>query len=199
MPAALSIKPLTPDRWPDLEALFGPHGACGGCWCMWWRLTRQDWQQRRGAGNKRAFKRLVTKGAAPGLLAYAGGEPVGWCAVEPRAAYPGLQRSPVLKPVDDEPAWSITCLYIARRWRRRGVSVALIEAAVKHAARHGAGIVEGYPKDLTRKNVPDMDVFMGLPGAFRRAGFQEVLRRTATRPIMRYRVRTTHGRRRRKT
>jgi GNAT superfamily N-acetyltransferase len=197
--SALSIKPLTPDRWADLEALFGPSGACGGCWCMWWRLTRAAWARQRGAANRRAFKRLVAAGDEPGLLAYAGGEPVGWCAVEPRGSYPALQRSPVLKPVDEEPVWSITCLFIARAWRRQGVSVELIKAAVKHAARRGAGIVEGYPKDLARKNVPDMDVFMGLPAAFRRAGFKEVLRRTATRPIMRYRVKTTHGRRRRQT
>jgi GNAT superfamily N-acetyltransferase len=199
VPPTLSIKPLTPDRWADLDALFGPSGACGGCWCMWWRLTRKDWEARRGASNKRAFKRLVTRGDVPGLLAYAGREPVGWCAVEPRAAYPTLQRSPVLKPVDDQPVWAITCLFVARAWRRQGVSVKLIKAAADHAAKHGATIVEGYPKALRKKSVPDPDVFMGLPGAFEAAGFREVLRRTATRPIMRYRVKGAHARRRRPT
>ncbi|MHC4709525.1 MAG: GNAT family N-acetyltransferase, partial [Planctomycetota bacterium] len=101
---------------------------------MWWRLTRRQWEQRAGTGNKRAFKRLVKGGRIPGIVAYAEGEPVGWCAVEPRTSYPVLQRSPVLKPIDEKPVWSITCLLVARPWRKRGLSVELIRAAVRHAA-----------------------------------------------------------------
>ncbi|MHC4421056.1 MAG: GNAT family N-acetyltransferase [Planctomycetota bacterium] len=190
---ALDVQPLTPDRWADLEALFGPHGACAGCWCMWWRLTRREFDQKTGAPNKRAFRKLVTAGKVPGILAYADGEPVGWCAIEPRASYPVLQRSPVLKPVDEQPVWSITCLFVARSWRRRGVSVKLIRAAVRHAARLGAVIVEGYPKEPRTDAMPDYSAFTGLPAAFREAGFTEVLRRSATRPIMRYRVPRDHG------
>jgi GNAT superfamily N-acetyltransferase len=161
---------------------------------MWWRLTRREWEQRAGAGNKRAFKRLVKGGQVPGILAYAGGEPVGWCAVEPRASYPVLQRSPVLKPVDEKPVWSITCLMIARPWRKQGVSLELIRAAVDHAARHGAELIEGYPVDPRAKDLGDISAFTGVPSVFRKAGFKEVLRRSATRPIMRYRVAGKHGR-----
>jgi GNAT superfamily N-acetyltransferase len=161
---------------------------------MWWRLTRREFDQRTGAPNKRAFKKLVTGGRVPGILAYAGGEPVGWCAIEPRASYPVLQRSPVLKPVDEQPVWSITCLFVARPWRRRGLSVQLIRAAADHAARHGATIVEGYPRASGKDAQPDVSAFTGLPEAFREAGFTEVLRRSATRPIMRYRVGSDHGR-----
>ena len=189
----LDIQPLNPDRWADLETLFGPRGACAGCWCMWWRLTRREWGQAAGAGNKRAFKRLVTGGRVPGILAYAGGAPVGWCAIEPRASYPVLQRSPVLKPVDEKPVWSITCLLVARPWRKRGLSVELIRAAVRHAALHGATLVEGYPVDPRKKDMADIDAFTGIPSTFRKAGFKEVLRRSATRPIMRYRVASQHG------
>jgi GNAT superfamily N-acetyltransferase len=189
---------LTSDRWSDLETLFGPRGACSGCWCMWWRVTRREWEQRAGAGNKRAFKKLVTGGQVPGILAYADGAPIGWCAVEPRASYPVLQRSPVLKPVDDEPVWSITCLFVTRPWRKRGVSVELIRAAVRHATRQGAAIVEGYPVEPRKDSMPDFSAFTGVPAAFGAAGFTEVLRRSATRPIMRYRVTPDHGKRRRK-
>jgi GNAT superfamily N-acetyltransferase len=161
---------------------------------MWWRLTRREWGQGAGAPNKRAFKKLVTGGRVPGILAYAEGKPVGWCAIEPRTSYPVLQRSPVLKPVDQEPVWSITCLLVARSWRKRGLSVKLIRAAVDHAARQGASIVEGYPVEPRRDTMPDYSAFTGLVSAFREAGFTEVLRRSATRPIMRYRVAAKHGR-----
>ncbi|MBM4117215.1 GNAT family N-acetyltransferase, partial [bacterium] len=95
------VLPLTPERWADFETLFGPRGACGGCWCMWWRLKRSDWERGQGAGNKQAMRRLVAAGAVPGLIAYAGDEPVGWVSVGPREHFGVLGRSPVLKPVDE--------------------------------------------------------------------------------------------------
>src|SRR3989304_3883173 len=99
----VEFHPLTPNRWSDLETLFGPRGAIGGCWCMWWRLKRSDWERLRGSGNKRALKKIVASGAEPGLLAYADGQPIGWCAIAPHEEYPVLDRSPTLEPVDDPP------------------------------------------------------------------------------------------------
>jgi GNAT superfamily N-acetyltransferase len=186
---ALRFLPLTPARWPDLEALFGPRGACAGCWCMWWRRSRAAWRRGKGAGNRRAFRRLVVAGRVPGVLAYAGRDPVGWCAVAPRTDYPALARSRILRPVDERPVWSITCLFVARPWRRRGVSTALLEAAARLARRRGARIVEGYPTDTGSRPTADTFVFTGLASAFERAGFVEVLRRSRTRPIMRRQVR----------
>jgi GNAT superfamily N-acetyltransferase len=187
--SALRFAPLTAGRWRDVEALFGPRGACAGCWCMWWRLPRAAWRRGKGAGNRRAFKRLVTGGHVPGVLAYAGREPVGWCAIAPRAQYPGLARSRILKPVDDRPVWSITCLFVARPWRGRGISTRLLEAAARLARRRGARIVEGYPTEAGPQRTADAFVFTGLASAFERAGFVEVLRRSRTRPIMRRQVR----------
>lgn len=181
----VSFQPLTPDRWPDLEALFGERGACGGCWCMWWRLARKTFEASKGTKNKRAFQRLVKGGQEPGILAYRDGEPVGWCAIEPRASYPALARSRVLKPVDDRPVWSITCFFVRRDLRGQGLSVGLIEAAVAHARARGAEVVEAYPVAPKTGRMPDAFVWTGLPAAFARAGFQEVLRRSPTRPIMR--------------
>jgi GNAT superfamily N-acetyltransferase len=131
----------------------------------------------------------VTGGHVPGVLAYAGREPVGWCAIAPRAQYPGLGRSRILKPVDDRPVWSITCLFVARSWRGRGVSTRLLEAAARLARRRGARIVEGYPTEAGPRRTADAFVFTGLASAFERAGFVEVLRRSRTRPIMRREVR----------
>ncbi|HLF27309.1 MAG TPA: GNAT family N-acetyltransferase [Anaerolineae bacterium] len=183
---ALEFHPLTSERWRDLETLFGPRGAVGGCWCLWWRLKRSEFSQKAGAGNRRMFKQIVKSGAAPGILAYAGGQPIGWVAVAPREAYPVLDRSPTLKRVDDQPVWSVTCFFVARSYRRQGVTVALLKAAVEYARRRGAQIVEGYPIEPKRESVPDPWVFTGLAAAFRKAGFVEVLRRSETRPIMRY-------------
>ncbi|MBI3872473.1 MAG: GNAT family N-acetyltransferase [candidate division Zixibacteria bacterium] len=186
-PGGFVFHPLTAERWSDLEELFGIRGACGGCWCMTWRLARSQFVRQSGDGNKRAFKRIVAKGEPTGILAYSGDRPVGWCALAPRQVYTRLARSRVLKPVDAEPVWSITCFFIEKSHRRQGLSARLLEAAVRFAKTQGAKIVEGYPYDQVAK-LPDPFVWTGLASAFRKAGFVEVARRSSTRPIMRYRI-----------
>lgn len=185
----LAFRPLTPARWRDLEGLFGERGACGGCWCMWWRLKRSQFEKQKGAGNKRALKRLVASGQVPGLLAYANGQPVAWCAVAPRESYSVLERSRVLARVDEQPVWSVGCFFVAKPFRGRGLTVKLLRAAVAYARKQGARIVEGYPVEPRKGRMPDAFAYTGLPSAFRQAGFVEVLRRSATRPIMRRLVR----------
>ena len=187
--ANLRFAPATPARWPDVEALFGARGACGGCWCMYWRETRAEYEKRKGAGNRRALKKLVTAGPPPGLLAYANGRPVGWCAMAPREAYSRLARSRVLAPIDDAPVWSVPCFFIARPYRRQGLTVRLLEAAVEFARKCGAKIVEGYPVEARKGSMPDVFAYTGLPGTFKKAGFVEAARRSPTRPIMRFDVR----------
>jgi GNAT superfamily N-acetyltransferase len=161
---------------------------------MWWRLSHADFERRKGATNRRALKRIVSSGVVPGLLAYSGGEPVGWCAVQPREAFPRLERSRILKPVDDQPVWSVTCLYIKRGHRGKGLSRQLLEAAVKHARSQGARIVEGYPVEPKSGKTADVFVFTGVASAYRKAGFKEVARRSNTRPIMRRHLRRTPSR-----
>jgi GNAT superfamily N-acetyltransferase len=186
-PPPLSFHPLTPDRWPDLEALFGPRGACGGCWCMWWRIPRSAWKAGKGEGNRRALEGYVRGGAVPGILAYDGERPVGWVAIEPRAAYPGLDRSRNLAPVDDRPVWSLTCFFVARSHRGRGVTRALVDAALAHAREAGATLVEAYPVDYA-KETGDAFLYTGVASTFRALGFEEVARRSPTRPVVRREV-----------
>ena len=182
----LEIHPLTPDRWQDLETLFGRRGACAGCWCMYWRLNRAKFSDMAGEGNRRAFQQIVDSGEVPGLVAYTEGKPVGWISVEPRQVFPVLSRSRILKPVDEQPVWSIVCFFVARPYRRKGLTVHLLGEAVRYAAEHGAKIVEGYPVDTQTGQYPDTFAYIGTASAFRQAGFKEILRRSEKRPIMRY-------------
>jgi GNAT superfamily N-acetyltransferase len=181
----LRIAPLTPARWPDLERLFGPRGACAGCWCMFPRLPRKQYQAQQGDGNRRAFRRLVASGITPGVLGYLDGQPVAWCAIEPRERLPLLARSRILQPVDDEPVWSIVCLFVSRKHRRRGLSVAMIDGAAEWARGRGARIVESYPVEPRSDTMPPAFAWWGTAAAFASAGFHEIARRSETRPIMR--------------
>ncbi len=182
----LQFHSVTPDRWKDFEKLFGKNGACAGCWCMWWRLTRSEFSEKHYDGNKRAIKKIIMLGHEPGILAYVDGEPIGWCAIAPREAYPLLERSNALRRVDDQPVWSITCFFVSRGSRRSGVTGQLLEAAIQFARKHAARIIEGYPVDSGGEKRTATSVFTGLASTFQQAGFVEVARRTPTRPIMRY-------------
>jgi GNAT superfamily N-acetyltransferase len=184
----IQFHPLTPERWPDFEKLFGPNGACAGCWCMWWRLTSAQFRQMRGEANRQALQAIVESGGVPGIVAYSDGQPAGWCAIAPRHSLPRLKegKSRIFAPVDHRPVWSVTCFFIARPFRRQGLSVKLLEAAVHHAAGHGATIIEGYPVEPTGPALSPVEAYTGLADTFRRVGFVEVARRSETRPIMRY-------------
>src|SRR5262245_46455465 len=182
---SLTFHPLTLERWPDLETLFSERGACGGCWCMSWRLRRAQFEQQKGPRNKAAFKRIVANGLAPGMLAYSHAKPVGWCAVAPREVHERMENSRILAPVDDRPVWSVTCFFIAKPFRRAGVSVELLKAAVALARKLGAKCIEGYPVEPRKDPMPDVFAWTGIASAFRKAGFKEVARRAPGRPIMR--------------
>ena len=181
----LRIEAVTRERWADVVALFGARGACGGCWCMYWRRAAAEYERGKGTGNRAALRRLVVAGKTPGLLAYSNAEPVGWCAVAPREAFPRLERARVLKPIDRRPVWSVVCLFVAKTHRRNGVSVALLEAAAEFATARGARILEGYPVEPRHGPLPDPFAWTGTASAFRAAGFGEAARGSPTRPIMR--------------
>ena len=180
------VRPVTPVRFGDLLELFGPKGACAGCFCMWPRLTAAEFQRGKGEPNRRRLERLVDSGEPPGLIAYLGKEAVGWIALAPRQEYVRLERSRVLARVDDKPVWSVVCFFVKRTHRGKGVSGALLAAAIEHARRRGARILEGYPILVKKRRTPDAFAWFGLVAPFKRAGFEEVARRSETRPIMRF-------------
>ena len=188
----LTTHPLTPERWPDLEAVFNARGCtvARGCWCMYYRVSGAQPLPPSGssrAQSRAAFRKVVDAGEPPGLIGYFGQVPVGWVALGPREAYPKLQRSPIMRPVDDQPVWSITCFVVPVAYRGQGVASALLAAAVAYAKRRGVRLLEGYPVDKAWRSSPD-SMWFGSKTMFDAAGFEEVARRKTTRPIVRIRL-----------
>ncbi|MGH3713973.1 MAG: GNAT family N-acetyltransferase [Micromonosporaceae bacterium] len=185
----IDVRAAKPAVWGDVASVLDRRGSVRGCWCMFFRQTAAEYRAGLGAGNRDALRELVAAGgASPGLVAYRDGVPAGWVSVGPRAAYPRLDRSPVSKPVDDTPVWSLVCLYVAPEHRRAGVSRALVRAALRYAAEHGASTVEAYPVDDTLGKVSSDDAYHGVVSLLASEGFAEVARRTPGRPVMRCEV-----------
>lgn len=189
----LQARALTPRRWDDFEAVFRGRGCsvARACSCMFYRLSGRESEPppgcTRAEANRARMKALIEAGEFTGLIGYRGRTPVGWVSFGPRAAYRKLARSPVMKPVDDKPVWSIICFVVPAEFRRRGVAHALLRAAVDYARKHGAAIVEGYPFDR-KTRTDDESMWFGSKSMFDAAGFDEVARRRPRRPIVRLRL-----------
>ncbi len=189
-PLVTHVQPLTPELWQALEDLFGKQGACMGCWCMYWRWPRKDWDASRGAGAKRLFKRRVSEGPPPGMLAFAGDEAVGWLQIGPRADAPQWNNARrVSAPLVDADAadarvWAATCFYVRSSARRQGVMDALLEGGIGFARESGAQIIEACPIDAEGRSDPGA-VYVGHAAVFKRAKFHEIARRKDNRPLMR--------------
>ena len=177
----ITIRPLTPDLWPALEDLFGDNGACNGCWCMYWRIGG-DYRERPREKNKAAFRQVVKRGPPPGLLAFEGDVAVGWCQLTPRDALPWLDRAWRLRRVDEQPVWSISCFYVRKGYRRKGVTSALIAASLETAKRAKAPALEAYPLDSDKTPSASST---GFASTFEYAGFKTIARHVPPRPIMR--------------
>lgn len=178
----LAVRPLTPELWPALEDLFEDSAVCTQCWCMYWRIGAA-YRKRPGKTNKAEFREIVRRGPPPGLLAFDGDVAVGWCQLTPRDQVPKLDRAWRLERVDDLPVWSLSCFYVRKGYRRKGITSLLIAAALKAARKARAPALEAYPLD--RGPTPSA-TFTGVSSTFERAGFRTVARRVPTRPIMRH-------------
>jgi GNAT superfamily N-acetyltransferase len=188
--------PATPERWSDLENVFGKNGANAGCWCMFWRLERAMFKKTKGEGNRQILKQIVETDEQPGILAYDGKQAVGWCGIAPREKLIALENSRILKRVDDQPVWSITCFFVTKEARGQGVMESLIKAAVEHAKSNGAQIVEAYPIDmqspkLLGQTFNSYSGYMGVASAFRALGFEQVGQASETQLIMRLNIKAS--------
>ena len=174
-------RPVTRERWADLVELFD-RPVVRTCFCMYYRKVGSG--TGRGDVNRPALKRLVDRGEVPGLIGYRDGVPVGWVSLGPREDYAKLQRSPIMKPVDDRPVWSIVCFFVEEGSRGQGIADRLLRAAVDYARSKGARMLEAYPVDKGERSDPDT-MFFGAKSMYDRAGFEEVARRKPTRPVVR--------------
>jgi len=181
---------------PDLETVFGTRGDAAHCWCQWFKLPARDWRNMDDRMlHDRLAGQLATGGPGPGLLAYEGEAPVGWCAVEPRSALIRLRQSRIVKlgtedpDFEDDRVWALSCFVIPPEHRGRGVATDLARAAVELAAVSGARAIEGYPVDpAARRNVTAAELYHGTVSMFVAAGFVEVARPTPSRAVMRRRL-----------
>ncbi len=191
----LTVRPLNSNDWPDIERLFGPNGACGGCWCMSWRVPRGGklWEESKGDPNKRAFRELITEGKVHGALAFADGEPIGWCCVGPRGDFPRLERTRALATSWKESTWSVTCFYIKSKWRRKGVATALLAEATQVARENGAKKLEAYPVKPYTNNVPGAFAWTGVPVLFEKLKFADITPPGNSRPIYRRALRAARS------
>jgi hypothetical protein len=188
----ITVKPLTSERWPDFEAVFNAKGCsvARGCWCMYYRDSGRlspPAGVRPSDQRKRRMKALVVAGPPPGLLGYFGKVPVGWVSLGPRSDYARLRRSSVMKPVDDQPVWSIICFVVPSQFRNKGVASALLAGAIGYARKCGATLLEGYPVDRVGHDRDD-SLWFGTKSMFDAADFEVVARRKPQRPIVRLRV-----------
>lgn len=188
----LTVRPLTPERWPDLEALFNAKGCsvARGCWCMYYRRSGSRGQPARA--NRADLKSLVESGEPPGLIGYRGKVPVGWVSLGPRDDYARLRRSPVMKAVDELPVWSIICFVVPSQYRGQGVARALLDGAIAYARRRGVTLLEAYPIDKAGRSNDDA-MWFGAKSMYDAAGFEEVARRKPSRPIVRIRAVRARG------
>jgi len=185
----LTFEPLTRKNWNQFVQLFGEKGACGNCWCMYYRLNKSDFREGKfDEGNKLAMKEIVWEGNPTGILGFYEGQAIAWCAFAPREDFGRLQKSHVHKRIDDEMVWSIPCFFIDKNFRRNGVSVELLNGVIGYAKANGIKILEAYPAIPTQEKLPDSFAWIGLFKSFERAGFEIVDRTSKSRPMVRYYV-----------
>ena len=175
----IRVEPATPDRWPDVAAVFEGDGA-RGCWCQYWRQSSARYRAGRPGSGERNLRAQVDEGPpAPGLIAYADGEPAGWLGLGPRASMERLIRSRTIPAIDALPVWSIVCFKVRVSHRRKGVARALLDAAIDYAARHGAPALEAYPIDAQGERLDVAFSYVGFTSMFESAGFERVAETTA--------------------
>ncbi|HEY3369938.1 MAG TPA: GNAT family N-acetyltransferase [Prolixibacteraceae bacterium] len=183
----LSFEPLTPANWARFVLLFGNKGACGNCWCMYYRLSKADFAEGKVEdGNKEAMHSLVREGKPTGILAFYEGQAIAWCAFAPREDFVKLEKSRVHKRIDELAVWSIPCFFIDKTFRRQGVSVELLKGVIRYAKENNIAAIEAYPTTPTTERIADSFAWIGLYKSFERAGFEIVDRTSKNRPMVRY-------------
>jgi ribosomal protein S18 acetylase RimI-like enzyme len=171
---SLQVLPATAERFDDVSVMLRPRReGTPACWCLYYRLGSSEFNNVQ---DRAQFMRDLCAGQyAPGVLAYADGEVVGWCAVGPRAGMGRLHRSRTIPAVDGRPVWSVVCFVVRAGYRRKGVAAAMLDGAVEYARSCGAVALEGYPVETSGTRINVSSAYVGTVSMFEKAGFTRVL------------------------
>lgn len=184
-----TFKEITPELWEDFETLFGANGACGGCWCQHWRVSKGGklWDMTKGAAAKEATRNLILSGEMTGLLAYDKDKCIGWCSYGPRTSFPRTETAKAYKRDDIDNVWSINCFFIDKQYRGQGLAKGMLAASIKFIKKKKVKVVEAYPVTETKdgKRLPPAFSWTGPLKIFKEAGFKIVQRLSYSRPLVR--------------
>ena len=182
----IKLKPLVKENWKDFENLMGEKGGCGGCWCMTFRITSHEFEENKFEGNKKLMKELVRTNRPTGLIGYLGEEPIGWIALAPREDYLKIEKSRSLKRIDDKPVWSMTCFYVKKEFRRKGISGRLIQLVKAYAKKQKIPALEAYPVVPYAEKVSPPFLWTGVLSSFLNNGFEIVRQNGKSKAMVRY-------------
>lgn len=182
----MQITEVTSQNFNLLEELFGSIGACGGCWCMHFRLTNKEWQAgKTNNGNKQKLKTLVDEKKSIGVIAIQNNQAIAWAALSPRNEFSKLSRSRIHKPIDEKLVWSLPCLYVHKDYRNQGLLSTFLVGIIAFAKEKNIKILEAYPL-ISSSKLPAPFMWVGPYQAFDKVGFQIVSHESKNRPMMRY-------------
>ncbi len=189
----LRVVPVTDAPWDDVRTVFGTRGDPARCWCQYFKVDAATWKAQDVAAFERSLcdqteAARASHGAGPGVLAYEGSEPVGWCAVEQRTAYRRILNSRLVNESRDElgadDVWFVSCFVVRVGHRRKGVASALLAGAVDHARAHGARVLEAFPLDAG-PGTSSAELYHGPLSVFEAAGFETIARPSDHRAVVR--------------
>jgi GNAT superfamily N-acetyltransferase len=186
----VTVRSVSDVPWDDVRTVFGTRGDPSGCWCQYFKLSNAEFNTATKDECAGMLQQQVrANDPAPGVITYLDGEPVGWCAVEPKAHYDRLRRSTIAREsaqeLDDASVWAVTCFVVRVGYRKRGIGGALLRGAIAQARDLGARVVEGYPVDAAvRTKAPSAELYHGTLSLFASAGFDVVSRPTRDRAVV---------------
>ena len=183
----VTFEPLSKNNWEKFVTLFGERGACGNCWCQTDRLPKAEFEAgKKNGGNKAQMKALVWNDRPTGIMAMYEGDAIAWCALAPRDDYKRFEKSKVHKRIDNLPVWSVSCFFISKKFRMKGLSSLILKAVIEHAKYTGIEVLEAYPLKPSSSKLPDAFAWIGLFSIFEKAGFRVVDHTSKNRPTVRF-------------
>lgn len=169
---AYRVRPLDETTWPDFVSLVERHnGVWGGCWCMAFHAEGVG-RHKSPAQNRAEKEQRVREGRAHAALVYDGSVCVGWCQFGPTGELPRIKHRRIYEQgLGAPPDWRVTCFFVDKGYRRKGVAAAALAGALREISRLGGGTVESYPEDAGNRAVSSSFLHNGTVAMFEAQGF----------------------------